>query len=94
MADLSEKVENNACDILRALKEIAYGTDTAYRTTGDRIRALDLLGKNAEGGMWTDKYQDSKDTAKPQTPAEQAMFDDMARQANIRLAKEQNEKRA
>ncbi len=49
-AELSLKVENKAEDVLKELMTIAYAQQAAGLTTGDKIRALDLLGKNTK--LW------------------------------------------
>lgn len=57
MAEIEQKralasaiVENKACDILRETMRIAYAPNSPVVSTGDKLRALDLLGKNEK--LW------------------------------------------
>ncbi len=52
-AKISEKVENRAEDILRAVQALAYPAEGVVVQNNDRLRALELLGKNK--AMWIDR---------------------------------------
>ena len=54
-AELSAKVGNNRADILKETMRIAYALNSSTVSTGDKLRALELCGKECEGGIWTDK---------------------------------------
>jgi hypothetical protein len=56
IARISAKVENKAVDILRETMRIAYATNSAQISTGDKLRALEMCGKACQGGIWTDRH--------------------------------------
>lgn len=90
MAKVSEKVENKAEDILRGIMSIAYpGTDADGNAivvnTGDRLRAMELLGKNLK--MWTDRTEHvSEAPQRPLTEDEQAYVDAQVKGLKIHKA--------
>ncbi len=71
--------------ILGNLAGIAFGKEVQR---SDRIRALELLGKACEGGIWTDNIGGRDTDQKPLTAAQQARYEVLARKENIRLSKE------
>ncbi len=93
-AELSEVVNNRRADILKETKRIAYAPNSPTVSTGDKLRALELCGKECEGGIWTDKIGGGVDQAPPLTPEQAARYTALARAENIRLSKEDHEKTA
>ncbi len=93
-AELSEVVNNKRADILKETMRIAYAPNSPMVSTGDKLRALELCGKECEGGIWTDKIGGGVDQAPPLTPEQAARYAALARAENVRLSKGQDEKTA